>query len=118
MRESKHKYTIRMYKSDDAAVILSLVLGLLTIYGVGQLYLHKIKRGIALLLVGIFLPTIFIISALLLYSTDDFDKSDMLYLILAFLIFHIGFIVWQAKDVSKLCTIYNETLLQDGRPPW
>ena len=89
-----------LYKNEGTALILSIILGLFCICGIGQIYAGKVGRGVAMLIVGIVL----IVVAALTYGVG--------------LIAYLGFFIWQIFDTRNLCREYNEFVSQNGRPPW
>ena len=89
-----------LYKNEGTALILSIILGILGICGIGQIYAGKVGRGVAMLIVGIIL----IIVGFATYGIG--------------LIAYLGLFIWQIFDTRRLCREYNEFVSQNGRPPW
>jgi hypothetical protein len=87
------------WKSMGVTMVLTVVLGIIGLGGIGHLYLGKIIKGIVLLIVGIILA---IIGWLTIFG---------LIVLLAFALFVI-------YDSYRLCKRYNNDLEQTGRPPW
>jgi len=87
------------WKSMGVTMVLTVVLGIFGLGGIGHLYLGKIIKGIVLLIVGIILA---IIGWLTIFG---------LIVLLAFALFVI-------YDAYRLCKRYNNDLEQTGRPPW
>lgn len=102
-------------KSAGIALILGLVLGIFGIWGIGQIYVGKIGKGIILLVVGILImPLLF---ALVIFGTIiTFGFSWILIPLLGI----IGFILWlwQAFDAYMLANRYNAEARRTGMPPW
>jgi TM2 domain-containing membrane protein YozV len=73
-------------------VLLSVLLS-----GLGQIYLGQVKRGVAILVIGIVLTFI----------------SWLVFGLIAFIYW-----VWNVYDAYKLARRYNEELARTGRPPW
>jgi TM2 domain-containing membrane protein YozV len=87
-------------KNSGTALILSIILGLFSFCGIGQLYVGRVGRGVAILIVGWVLLAIGVVTmgiGLLLY---------------------LGFFIWQAYDTNELCKKYNHMLSTSGQPPW
>ena len=89
-----------LYKNEGTALILSIVLGLLCLNGIGQIYAGKVGRGIAIMI-----------------------GSWVLIVVAAFtfgigLIAYLAIFIWQIFDTKNLCREYNEFVSQNGRPPW
>ena len=89
-----------LYKNEGTALILSIILGILGICGIGQIYAGKVGRGVAMLIVGI-------IVLIIGFATMGIG-----------LIAYLGFFIWQIFDTKNLCREYNEYFSQNGRPPW
>ena len=87
-----------LYKNEGTALILSIILGLFGICGIGQIYVGKVGRGVAMLIVGIVLV---IVGALTMGIG---------------LIAYLGFFIWQIFDTRNLCRQYNEFVSNNGRP--
>ena len=90
-----------MQKSSGTALLLSILLGLLIgCCGVGHLYLGKVGPGIGMLIGGWLLIVVGIL-------TGGIG-----------LIAYLALFIYSIIDSSKQCRIYNEYVIQNGRPPW
>ena len=132
IKKQESKSNLQNYKSEGATLVLSIVVGLFGVMGVGHLYIGKIKRGIIIMIIGFSLWTVLLIPIIFLGISDDFDESmfddiefvqysnekrtqeDMMGALIGFiaavLIVTIGYIVlyiWQIFDSRKLCKMYN-----------
>ncbi|MDH3657006.1 MAG: site-specific integrase [Nitrosopumilus sp.] len=130
------------YKSESATLVLSIVVGLFGIMGVGHLYIGKIRRGIIIMVIGFSLWTVVFIPFLFLGIGDEIEQSitaDMEFLqysgglpqkdtsavligfVIAIMAVSIGYLVlyiWQIFDSRKLCKRYNQHLEKEGKPLW
>ena len=88
------------WKSEGTTLILTIVLGIFGLGGIGHIYLGNITRGIVILIVGIIL---------LVVSAVTFGIG---------LIILIPFAIWVVFDSRKQCKHYNDHLEQTGKPPW
>jgi len=88
------------WKSMGVTMVLTVVLGIFGLGGIGHLYLGKIIRGIVILIVGIIITVIAIVTM----------GIGLLVL--------IPYAIWVVYDSYKLCKRYNDDLEQTGRPPW
>ena len=88
------------YKNEGTGLILSILLGLLTICGIGQIYAGKVGKGIGILILG----WVLIVVGILTFGIG--------------LIAYLAIFIWQIFDTKKLCREYNEYFSQNGRPPW
>ena len=88
------------YKNEGTGLILSIILGLFTICGIGQIYAGKVGKGIGILILG----WVLIVVGVLTMGIG--------------LIAYLAIFIWQIFDTKKLCREYNEYFSQNGRPPW
>jgi len=88
------------WKSMGITIVLTVVLGIFCLGGIGHIYLGKIIKGIAILIVGIILLVVAIVTMGI------------------GLIALIPFAIWVVYDSWKLCKYYNNYLEETGRPPW
>jgi TM2 domain-containing membrane protein YozV len=88
------------WKSEGTTLILTIVLGLFGLGGIGHIYLGNITRGIVILIVGIIL---LVVAAVTMGIG---------------LIILIPFAIWVVFDSRKQCKHYNDHLEQTGKPPW
>ena len=88
------------YKNEGTGLILSIILGLFTICGIGQIYAGKVGKGIGILILG----WVLIVAAAFTMGIG--------------LIAYLAIFIWQIFDTKKLCREYNEYFSQNGRPPW
>ena len=87
------------WKSMGVTMVLTIVLGIIGLGGIGHLYLGKIIKGIVLIVVGIILTI--------------FGWLTIVGLIILFI-----FALYVVYDAYRLCKRYNNDLEQTGRPPW
>jgi TM2 domain-containing membrane protein YozV len=89
---------------------IALLLGLIPIFflfaGIGQIYVGRMKRGLAILLCGWGIGFLNLIGLITVYG-----------LCLTLPIMFI-FIAWQAYDAYKLAQEYNTKFEKTGTPPW
>lgn len=93
------------YKSESTTLILSIVLGLLGIQGVGHMYVGKIGKGVGILIGSIILLAVGIVTV--------WFGVGIILLIGYFIMF-----IWQIVDSRNLCLQYNDYLAKNGKPPW
>ena len=92
-------------KSESTTLILSIVLGLLGLSGIGHMYVGKVGKGVGILIGNILLWIIGVATV--------FFGVGVIFLIGAFVLF-----IWQIIDSRKLCVQYNDYLRRTGSPPW
>ena len=88
------------WKSMGVTMVLTIILGLFGLGGIGHIYLGKIFKGIVVLIVGIIL----LIIAIFTMGIG--------------LIALIPYVIWVVYDSYKLCKHYNNYLEETGRRPW
>ena len=124
------QYTlIEQGKDEGIAAILALVGGIFGIWGLGHLYVGKIGRGIALLLLGLVLHGSFLLFGLLAVVAKPVGvlppasghatmiTFSFIGIILWSVLVVIGF-VWQVFDAYNLAKKYNQYLRTYQRAPW
>jgi len=129
--EEQEKITtsIKHYKSEGITLVLSIVLGLMGLMGIGHIYVGKVKRGIAILVGGIMIwVVVFIPIGFLsvLEESQEMSEMDMMAqmfgpMFAALIIGAIaGFVlfIWQILNARSLCRDYNLYCEKKGEPPW
>ena len=89
-----------LYKNEGTGLILSIVLGLFCLNGIGQIYAGKVGRGIGIMIGS----WVLIVVGILTFGIG--------------LIAYLAIFIWQIFDTKKLCREFNEYVSQNGRPPW
>lgn len=123
--DDKQKTSVSMnYKSQRKTLVLSVVVGLLGLMGVGHIYLGRLRRGIIILIIAPLSWTMILISFTILGLAEP--EEDIMIATFGVLggieiVLGIGLFVlfiWQILNSRKLCKEYNEYLEQNGRAPW
>ena len=103
-----------MLQSKKKSMALTTILAFLVI-GVGHIYIGRVKRGIALLVIGLVVGTLISVMAVLLLPQGGTSSITDLSLFLAvFVAVSIGslvFFIWQILDARKGCKRYNSSLV-------
>jgi TM2 domain-containing membrane protein YozV len=89
-----------LYKNEGTGLILSIVLGLFGLNGIGQIYAGRVGRGIGIMIGS----WVLIVVGVLTMGIG--------------LIAYLAIFIWQIFDTKNLCRQYNEFVSQNGRPPW
>ena len=89
-----------LYKNEGTGLVLSIVLVIFTICGIGQIYAGKVGRGIGIMIGS----WVLIVVGVLTFGIG--------------LIAYLAIFIWQIFDTKKLCREYNEFVSQNGRAPW
>jgi len=129
--EEQEKITssLKHYKSEGITLVLSIVLGLMGLMGIGHIYIGRVKRGIIILIGGLFIWVIVFIPIGFLSVLDDpQDLSDEEILAQVFgpmmgalIIGGIGgfaLFIWQIINARSLCRDYNLYYEKKGEAPW
>jgi len=125
--QEKKTKTITHYKSEGVTLIFSIVVGLLGFMGVGHIYLGRVKRGVIILLIGIFGWIVVFVSIAILGIMDEsnFDieeDSSAIFLLIGVLIGvgggYLVLFIWQILNARKLCRHYNDYYEKNGKAPW
>ncbi len=123
--DDKQKTSVSVnYKSQRKTLVLSLVVGLLGLMGVGHIYLGRLRRGVIILIIAPLSWTMILISFTILGLAEP--EEDIMIATIGVLggieiVLGIGLFVlfiWQILNSRKLCKEYNEYLEQNGRAPW
>ncbi len=102
-------------KSTGVAIILGLIVGLIGLWGIGQMYVGRIARGVMFLILGLILmPALVLIGAFGMFVTAGLS----LLLIFALPIVYLVLWIYQGYDAYKLAQEYNMHLSRTGSPPW
>ena len=145
--QEKKTDSVKHYKSEGTTLVLSIVVGLLGIMGVGHIYLGRVRRGAIILIIGmigwggLFVP--FVMLGMFSELEESFvdptammgmfselkessvDPTAMMGMMAGFgvivIVWGIGMFVlfiWQILNSRKLCKQYNEYFEEHGKPPW
>ena len=104
-KQEERDYRQTFYKSEGTTLVLSIVLGLLGINGIGQIYVGRVGRGVAILLGSIVLFAVGIATVAIVVG--------IVLLVIYFVIF-----IWQIIDARRLCQEFNRHVRETGKRPW
>ncbi|HYL67274.1 MAG TPA: hypothetical protein VEU72_09040 [Nitrosopumilaceae archaeon] len=109
--------TIVTYKSEVTTLVLAVVLGLVSLQGIGHIYIGKIARGTGILVLSLLLSTLGV-SYLIGIKTSVLSFTSI-YFLPALVVGYFVLYVFQILDGRKLCVVYNEYFSEHNkRPPW
>ena len=127
----QHKTTLSLSKSksEGLTLVLSIVVGLMGIMGVGHIYIGRVRRGVIILIIGIASWSAFFIPFAILgvlgelgeLEKDPSDPAIIIGMIAGMVVVGIGVLIlfiWQIINSRKLCREYNEYLVEHEQPPW
>jgi len=93
-------------KSEGVAIVLAVLVGLLGFYGVGHMYVGRIRRGLVILFLDWFIS----ISGIVLIMMNEILGTGGLVLGIILLIGSFALWIWQIFDVRKVCREHNQSL--------
>ena len=143
---SNQNYHYLPYPMKDTGItlVLGVLLGIFGIMGVGQLYVGRVKRGIAIMIGGVaialtsYYTMMYILLTPWVYNAGTWIDSGysqgfigfatresvwspytILFTAMAVaMVIRLAYLFWQAYDAYKLAKHYNEELIRTGKPPW
>ncbi|WP_428323713.1 hypothetical protein [Nitrosopumilus sp.] len=107
--------SVNDYKSQGTTLVLSILLGLIGILGIGHIYVGKKKRGVLILVGGLFLVWIILmltVGAAMIYGSTPLAGyiATANSFVPLYLIPFLALYIWQIIDSKKQCKAYNEAL--------
>ena len=126
LEQQKRAISMSLKKNEGITLVLSIVVGLMGIMGVGHIYLGRVRRGVIILIIGIASWTAFFIPIALLGVVGNLDEESsdpgiIIAMIGGFGVVGIGVLIlfiWQILNARKICRQYNEYLEKHNEPPW
>lgn len=126
IEQQKRAISMSKAKNEGITLVLSIVVGLMGIMGVGHIYLGRVRRGVIILIIGIASWSAFFIPFAILgvmgeLEEEPSDPSILIGIIGGLIGVGIGvfiLFIWQVINSRKLCKEYNEHLEKTGNPPW
>ena len=117
------------YKSPGTAALIAFIGGIFALPGIGHIYVGKVGKGIAILILGIVL---IILTIVLIFSVVPFtmstDEATTLenasigiwipIISAVFAITYLVLFVWQIFNARKLAKKFNESVKTTGKEPW
>jgi hypothetical protein len=106
-------------KKEDVTLLLAVVLGLVSLQGIGHIYIGKIARGAGILVLSLLLTAICVTYVVGIMPKSSLLSSASIYLLPVFIVGYLGLFIFQVLDSRKLCAEYNKYVSEQGtRPPW
>ena len=106
------------HKRTDVTLVLSVVLGLICLQGIGHIYIGKFAKGIGIfvLSLNLYILSVSYFLGLVNIPIPYFLQSYTLPILITG---YLGLYVFQILDSNKLCTAYNAYITEHGKiPPW
>ena len=101
-------------KNPGITAVLALVFGIFGLYGIGHIYVGRLKRGFILLAVGIVLAILTYLS--LIFGIFTFGLGFIIAIPL--IIVDLVLWIWQTFDSYKLAKEYNRIVQETEKEPW
>jgi hypothetical protein len=105
-------------KNENTSLVLSIVLGLVGLSGIGHMYLGKIQKGAGILAVSFILIGL---GGYFLNIMLSQNMSNLLSIVYSFeiipIVGYFGLFTWQIFDAHKLCLKYNKYVSENGKLP-
>jgi TM2 domain-containing membrane protein YozV len=126
IEQQKTAISLSKSKNEGIVLVLSIIVGLMGIMGVGHIYLGRARRGVIILILGIMSWVAFFIPFAILgvlgeLEEEPSDPAIIIGMIGGLAAVGIGvfiLFIWQVFDSRKLCREYNEYLEKNENPPW
>lgn len=112
--------TIMESKSPGIAALLGLLIGI-GVFGIGHIYVGRIRRGIVLLVVSLAIHVPLVMAAVLLIPSLFLSRETFGALFIGIVVLglvNLGLWIWQGYDAYKLAKQFNEHVRQYGKVPW
>ncbi len=117
-RLSKTTQKATKYKNENIPLILSIVLGLFGLPGIGHIYLGKAAKGFGIMSISLILvsSSVYFVSSMITHG--DLNLFSILNsLVVVLIIGYLALYIFQIFDAKKTCMIYNKYLSEDGKLP-
>jgi len=116
-------------KDPGLTALIAIVAGFFGLWGIGHIYIGKVARGIALLILGIiiqwFLGIAFFMAMFFGVSYGPYGMVHgpevmglMLFVSVIWMLIILVGLIWQAYDAYSLAKYYNNYLQTYQRTPW
>lgn len=110
--KEKNAYT----KSEDTTLLLSVVLGLISLHGIGHIYNHKIVKGIGLLVLSLSISALAVLYFLGIIK-DAVPPILHTFFIPALMGGYFGLYAFQILDSRRVCASRNANILGHVKAP-
>jgi len=118
-RKLKHEPVIASKKNDEITLILSVVLGLISLQGIGHIYVRRIARGTGILVLSLLISALSISYVTGLIPQETIPNVVPPLFLPILLVGYFILYVFQILDSRRLCVEYNQYVTEYGkRPRW
>jgi TM2 domain-containing membrane protein YozV len=119
IRKFKHGPTITSNKNEEVTLILSVVLGLVSLQGIGHMYVRRIARGTGILVLSLLVSALSISYVTGLIPKETIPNTVSVFFLPILVSGYFMLYVFQILDSRRLCVEYNQYVAEhDKRPPW
>lgn len=115
------------YKSPGTTALIAFLGGIVSLPGIGHMYVGKVRRGIVILVGGflLFVLSIFILSSLFVPTNLATQSEGGIYLLthlsyglIPAIMVYLIYFIWQILDANRLAKKFNESVQATGKEPW
>jgi len=119
IRKFKHEPTIISIKNEEVALILSVVLGLVSLQGIGHMYVRRIARGVGILVLSLLIAALSISFVIGIIPKETIPSTVSAFFLPVLASGYFMLYVFQILDSRRLCVEYNQYVSEHGkRPHW
>jgi TM2 domain-containing membrane protein YozV len=115
----KHKPAITSNKNEEITLILSVVLGLISLQGIGHMYVGRIARGTGILVLSLLISAFSISYVIGFIPKETIPNTVSVFFLPILVAGYFMLYVFQILDGRRLCVVYNQHVAEHGkRPSW
>ena len=115
----KHEPTITSMKNEEVALILSVVLGLVSLQGIGHMYVRRIARGVGILVLSLLISALSMSFVIGIIPKETIPSAVSAFFLPVLVSGYFMLYVFQILDSRRLCVEYNQYFSEHGkRPSW
>ncbi len=106
-------------KSENLTLVLSIVLGIISLQGIGHIYIGKLARGIGILVLSMLISVIGFSYFIGIIPQNYLPPTMVSFFTPILILGYLGLYIFQILDGNKLCLMYNRYVSEHGNnPPW
>src|SRR5256885_12671474 len=119
IRKFKHEPTITSMKNEEIALILSVVLGLVSLQGIGHMYVQRIARGTGILVLSLLIFALSMSFVIGIIPKETIPNTVSAFFLPVLASGYFMLYAFQILDSRRLCVEYNQYVSEHGkRPRW
>ncbi|VVC06247.1 Uncharacterised protein [uncultured archaeon] len=115
----KHEPSITSQNNEEVTLLLSVVLGLISLQGIGHIYVGRIARGVGILVLSLLISALGISFVTGIIPKETIPNTVLVFFLPILVSGYFMLYVFQILDSHRLCVAYNQYVTEYGkRPPW